>query len=78
MASCTLTSVFVSVLSVHVLFSRQALLSGFYCEPAVKWPVPVSCMSLKLLSGPGCDGWAEEDPEIQASACSSSVLSSVE
>lgn len=30
------------------------------------------------LSGPGCDGWAEEDPGIQASACSSSVLSSVE
>lgn len=30
------------------------------------------------LSGPGCDGWAEEDPGIRASAYSSSVLSSAE
>lgn len=35
-----------------------------------------SCLSLKPLSGLECDGWTEEDPGIQASACSSFVQSS--
>lgn len=53
----------------------------FYCEPAVAWPVTESRRSREpppsAFSGPGCDGWAEEDPGNRASACSSSVPSSV-
>ena len=39
---------------------------------------PVGALSpASSFSGPRCDGWAEEDPGTRASACSSSVLSSV-
>lgn len=83
LASCNLTSVIAGVrLSTSIVLKGgvyvNAFLSGFYCEPALQRPVSVSCMNLELLSGLGCDGWAEEDQGIPASACSSFVLSSVE
>lgn len=55
-----------------------AFLCGFYCKPVLQKPTTVLCVDLKALSGLGCDGSAEGDPGIRASACSSSVLSSVE
>lgn len=47
------------------------------CEPACSRVVMVvPPLSLRPLSGLGCDGWPEKDPEIQVSACFSSVQSS--
>lgn len=61
------------MLWVHELFSRLEFMwvGGCACVRACSGPS-------SPLSGLGCDGWAAEDPGIQASACSSSAQSSEE
>lgn len=63
-------------LSRHTCCSKGCEFVGV-CEWVCRWVVMVvPPSSLEPLSGLGCDGWPEKDPEIQVSACFSSVQSS--
>lgn len=60
------------------LFQSDLILVHMVLQAEVRGEVAmvVAPLSLEPLSGLGCDGWPEEDPEIQVAACFSSVQSS--
>lgn len=64
------------LISVHVLFLKAASVWGCVSESVVERSWRCHRWLWSPLSGLGRDGWLEEDPEIQVSACFSSVQSS--